>query len=381
MASPLVLILALLGLVAAFLYTWDEAGEFRVRGFEGYQYLGAAALLGGLLRSSRRRVRVVLAQIIWISTAVLATWWTTGDTVSYGSIGLLLWVLATWRAVTWLYATALTVAAATLAFAAVNTEASAVVPAAGGVLVVILAWLASANRTLGAKSAALAQDLALADQERQWWAERAELARELHDTVGHHVTAMVVQSEAGLAATDDGSRAVLGVIGDTGRRALAELDHLVLGLRQEDTSTGGRHRLSEIDALADPLRGQGVQVDVDVARLELPMSVEHALHRITQELLTNVQRHARAAHVQVALQQQRDEVVLSVTDDGIGFDPEAAAASQRSGLRGIGERVLALHGTWDLSSRTSTCTSPRTSSPVPNSGTVAVIRIPGGGLR
>ena len=186
--------------------------------------------------------------------------------------------------------------------------------------------------------------------EHVWLEQRTTLARELHDVVGHHVTAMVVQAEAGQLGDRDGA---LRTIADLGRTALGELDALVVHLRDPDAAItlSAPPRLQDIDELlAEPLRQQGVAVTVSVAPdLELDETQVLGLYRIAQESLTNVARHAGARHTWVELGPSGDrEIRLRVSDDGAG-PPESV--ERGSGLLGIHERAAALGGRWDLSAR------------------------------
>jgi signal transduction histidine kinase len=182
-----------------------------------------------------------------------------------------------------------------------------------------------------------------------WLEQRTSLARELHDVVGHHVTAMVVQAEAGQMGDPE---AALRNVGDLGRKALGELDALVVHLRDPNApiSVAAPPRLLDIDELlAAPLRLQGVEVEV---RLDPEPGLDEAevltVYRIAQEALTNVTRHAQADHTWVELTRTDDRVRLRVSDDGLG--PQSASG-RGSGLIGIEERVAARKGTWDLSAR------------------------------
>jgi signal transduction histidine kinase len=182
-----------------------------------------------------------------------------------------------------------------------------------------------------------------------WLEQRTSLARELHDVVGHHVTAMVVQAEAGQMAEPG---AALENIGELGRKALGELDALVVHLRDPDApmSVSAPPRLLDIDELlAAPLRLQGVEVDM---RIDPEPGLDEVevltVYRIAQEALTNVTRHAQATHTWVELTRVDDRVRLRVSDDGVGPPP---AAEHGSGLLGIEERVGAVGGSWDLSGR------------------------------
>ena len=182
-----------------------------------------------------------------------------------------------------------------------------------------------------------------------WLEQRTSVARELHDVVGHHVTAMVVQAEAGQMTE---AEVALKNIGDLGRKALGELDALVVHLRDPDApmSVSAPPRLLDIDELlAAPLRLQGVEVDVRIVPEHGLNGVEVlTVYRIAQEALTNVTRHAQATHAWVELTRADDRVRLRVSDDGIG---PPSAADHGSGLVGIQERVTAVGGTWELSGR------------------------------
>ncbi len=183
-----------------------------------------------------------------------------------------------------------------------------------------------------------------------WREQRTNLARELHDVVGHHVTAMVVQAEAGQFGADPG--AALRAIADSGRTALSELDTLVVHLRDPDAAiaVSAPPRLSDIDELlAQPLRQQGVTVRV---RLDPEPGLDEigvlTIYRIAQEALTNIVRHAKATTACVELVRIGDRARLRVSDDGIGPPP---APTRGSGLLGIEERVRARGGSWELGRR------------------------------
>jgi len=182
-----------------------------------------------------------------------------------------------------------------------------------------------------------------------WLEQRTSLARELHDVVGHHVTAMVVQAEAGQMTEPE---VALKNVGELGRKALGELDALVVHLRDPDApmSVSAPPRLLDIDELlAAPLRLQGVEVDVRIVPEHGLDGVEVlTVYRIAQEALTNVTRHAQATHTWVELTRADDRVRLRVSDDGVG---PPSATEHGSGLLGIEERVTAVGGSWDLSGR------------------------------
>lgn len=180
--------------------------------------------------------------------------------------------------------------------------------------------------------------------------ERGELARELHDIVGHHVTAVVVLAEAAQAG-GTGTDRELARIADTARAALAELDTLVGSLREpagrpETTALRG---LAELPELLDPMQHAGVTTALHVAvRDDLSQGLQLTTYRIVQEALTNVMRHASARTVRISIAQQGQALEITVDDDGVGFDPGSVVRGR--GLVGIGERVNGHRGTWSVSS-------------------------------
>jgi signal transduction histidine kinase len=198
-----------------------------------------------------------------------------------------------------------------------------------------------------------------------WLEQRTNLARELHDVVGHHVTAMVVQAEAGQFGTDPA--AALRRIAGSGRTALRDLDTLVVHLRDPNAAIAVSQppRLSDIDELlAAPLRQQGVTVHVHLdAEPGLDEVGALAAYRIAQEALTNIARHARATAAWVELVRVGANARLRVSDDGIG-PPRAPVRG--SGLLGIAERVGALGGSWQLNQRPGGGTLLEVSLPVAN---------------
>ncbi len=182
--------------------------------------------------------------------------------------------------------------------------------------------------------------------------EREILARELHDTVAHHVSAMAVQAQAGqfLAHTgdQDGAAEALAVIEQEASRALAEMRTMVRTLRRDHGAPEGApaRGVADIETLVTSEGVTGMRVDVDRRGDldELRPAVEAALFRVAQESVTNAKRHARrATRVHVLVTGDRDTVRLNVTDDG-----EHTVSGPRQpgyGLVGMAERVSLLGGT------------------------------------
>ena len=180
--------------------------------------------------------------------------------------------------------------------------------------------------------------------------ERVLLARELHDTVAHHVSGIAIQAQAGRAvATSHPERAteVLAVIEDAASRTLTELRTMVGVLRaSEGADLAPRPGVADIGRLAGQAEG-GPQVDVDLSGEldDLSPAVGAALYRLTQESVTNARRHARSAtRVAVRVVGDAERVQLTVDDDGAVST--AGGNPSGYGLVGMRERVKLLGGTF-----------------------------------
>ncbi len=180
--------------------------------------------------------------------------------------------------------------------------------------------------------------LLLADEEIERLAalaERARIARDLHDLLGHTLSLIVLKAElAGKLIALDAGRAAPEVadIERIGREALSEVRTAVTGYRAsglEAELTGARRALgaAQVD----------VEIEADVPAL--PAELESALALAVRESVTNIVRHAHAQHARINVGVAGDEVVLVVGDDGSG-----ARAPEGSGLTGMRERISALDG-------------------------------------
>ncbi|GAA3217746.1 sensor histidine kinase [Nonomuraea helvata] len=174
-------------------------------------------------------------------------------------------------------------------------------------------------------------------------AERARIARELHDVVAHNVSVMVVQADgAGYALDTDPEQARLAVkaISKTGRAALAEMRRLVGVLREDEATTIDYTPQPGLGQLEELVRGSAVPARLEVAGFprDLPEGQQLAVYRIVQEALTNALKHGGpGVRAVVEIDYSGPELVVRVTDDGRG------AAAPRSpdghGLIGMRERV------------------------------------------
>jgi signal transduction histidine kinase len=174
--------------------------------------------------------------------------------------------------------------------------------------------------------------------------ERARIARELHDVVGHSVSVMVVQAGAERRVTDsESSRETLEQIEECGRQALGELRRMLGVLRGGEAPAGRAPTpdLEELDALIAGVREAGLSVDVRREGEPVPLAPGLGLtaYRIVQEGLTNALRHAGAARVEVVVRYAPRELGIDVLDDGPGGEVNGSG----HGLAGMRERV-ALYG-------------------------------------
>ena len=176
--------------------------------------------------------------------------------------------------------------------------------------------------------------------------EREQLARELHDTVAHHVSAIVIRAQAGrvVAAQDpDAAFDALGVIEAEGVRTLAEMRLMVGALRHgEEPELAPHHGLADLELLAGESGGRP-RVDIDRTGdlADVGPATGAAIYRIAQESITNAVRHARhATRVDVRLSGADGWVRLVVCDDGELPHPAPAGY----GLVGMAERAALLGG-------------------------------------
>lgn len=234
-----------------------------------------------------------------------------------------------------------------------NQPIAAVLGILGGIAAAELARSITARQALEDEARALRDQAREREEHAAWLDQRTRLARELHDVVGHHVTAMVVQAEAGLARGDAQATTSLHKIADLGRSALGDLDAMVHALREpgESVAWTSTPRIVDLPRLADPLEAAGVSVEVLVLvqdAITLDDAQELTVYRIVQESLTNVLRHSGARQAWVDVRDDGEHLHVRVSDDGAG---PPAGGTHGSGLKGIAERVTAMNGVWTLSRR------------------------------
>ncbi|MFF5448845.1 sensor histidine kinase [Streptomyces sp. NPDC012888] len=196
-------------------------------------------------------------------------------------------------------------------------------------------------------------------------AERARIARELHDVVAHNVSVMVVQADGAAYVLDSSpelAKEALQTISGTGRQALAEMRRLLGVLRtgepQESEDYVPQPDVEQIEVLVEQVRAAGLAVDFQVEGTprQLPTGVELTAYRIVQEALTNTRKHGGPdASASVRLVYFDDGLGLLVEDDGRGAAHElyedGGADGAGHGLIGMRERVGMVGGTLDAGPR------------------------------
>jgi signal transduction histidine kinase len=186
---------------------------------------------------------------------------------------------------------------------------------------------------------------------RQADAERLRVAQEVHDVVGHGLSAIAMQADIALhllakrPADPAQAEAALTAISRTSRESLTELRATLGAVRrgEEVDDRSPAPGLARLDALVDRTRAVGVPVSVDVEGTvtSLPAAVDLAAYRIVQESLTNVLRHAGAATAAVRVAVHEDDLTVEVTDTGRGGN---VPANGGHGLNGMRERAASLGG-------------------------------------
>ncbi len=196
------------------------------------------------------------------------------------------------------------------------------------------------------------QDHTIHVQELAISEERNRLAREMHDTLGHRLTVAAVQLEGVerlIPIAPDRALRMVHTVRSEVSEALTELRRTVATLRTlpeaELAPALALRRLSDSFG-----RATGLDVHLIIADETplLPAAQRLAIYRITQEALTNIQRHAQANQVWVTLSSPGREICLNIEDDGIGFPQDTQAGF---GLQSMRQRAVQLNGTLDCGPR------------------------------
>ncbi|PGH52063.1 sensor histidine kinase [Streptomyces sp. Ru87] len=232
-------------------------------------------------------------------------------------------------------------------------------------LVLVLAWgIGAWLRATRAEEAERRSRVA----EESRAAERTRIARELHDVVTHHVTAMVVQAEAAryLTAAPDRLDQTLTAVSDTGRRAITDLRHLLDLLHPGHGAPAGTPHVGRFFTLVEQTRltGQPVEFTERGTPAESAGNAGLVAYRVVQEALTNALKYAHGSLTTVRVDHGEQEITVEVGTDGSGAPAGSPGGSGR-GLAGLRQRVGVLGGDFSAGPR-------------PGGGFVVRARIPAG---
>lgn len=175
-------------------------------------------------------------------------------------------------------------------------------------------------------------------------AERLEIARELHDTVAHHVTGMIVQAQAAQFVIDTDPQRARELMADVEKAGSAVMNatrHVVRDLRRTTPEPPSTSFDTELEQLVDHARTTGLTLAVDVTTPPLPLQT--TVLRLTREALANIRRHApTATTAHITATRTRSELVLTISNNGTR--PTGSETTTGFGLIGMRERVESLGG-------------------------------------
>lgn len=351
-----------LGIAGAGLIVVAAWGSPRLIGSEAIAgpswLLGLLPLLLGAPLVLRRRAPLLMWLAIWAGIALLSL---LGDNSVRGLAFTFVLSAAAYslgahaslrRAVAGLVLTAPVVAEIShrgeLALVFSQGEQGGMVAVALSFLQLLAFWLAGVFVHARGRAVLLAAQSAASQRraEQAAAAERARIARELHDIVAHHLSVVVLQA-AGARASGKPAGAALEKIENSARQALDETSRLLNVLRDPDEEAvlAPQPAIGELDALAARVRAAGLPVNlvIDGDLAALPAVVDVSVYRIVQEALTNVLKHAGPARAEVTIGCAAGTVTIEVTDNGTGQHGNGSPGGGH-GLAGMRERAAVFGG-------------------------------------
>jgi signal transduction histidine kinase len=183
--------------------------------------------------------------------------------------------------------------------------------------------------------------------------ERNRLAREIHDGLGHYLTAVNIQLKAAQAILEQDPSAAIQAVNKAqtlSEEALADVRRSVTALRTDQPVSQKASLV--ITPLVESNSSDGLKILFNLTgnEVDLPPHVVFTIYRIVQEALTNTRKHAQASSVNISLKYLADHLELSVADDGVGMDLNADRSTSHFGLLGLKERVQMMGGNVDIQS-------------------------------
>ncbi|MGW5235847.1 sensor histidine kinase [Streptomyces nodosus] len=334
----------------------------------GWAILIPLAVTAGCELLRRTRPRAALATGTVAIVADLFTRGSLATTVMFTDLvyaAVLYGSAASARRIPWIMGV-LTVLGTVVPFALWRTPQSLLIGAAVALLCLgpaATGWVVRNHRDTAVAERLRAEQTALLaelDRTQAVTEERARMARELHDLVANHLSAIAIHSTAALSLNDEGtSKEALAVIRENSVAGLAEMRRLIGILRApgpdgpagRDTTADAREpaatpSLDGLGALVDRARAGGLDIVLDASWEEVPVPVELAAYRIVQESLTNALKHARPGRITIRLA-QRDGVLHVRVSSPYGERSWPRAPGSGAGLVGMRERAALLGGTFE----------------------------------
>ena len=308
----------------------------------------------------RRRMPAVAASLIG---AICLTQWAAGTLASGdASVLVMLFALGAWEARRWLLAASVVVAEVGVVLAVTRwaPPSHAWLSALMITGTVTAAWVLGVYvRTRRAYLTSMIERAETAERERDTRAsiavdaERARMAREMHDIIAHSLSVMITLNDAAAAvATTDTVRDTVGQASEVGRQALTEMQRMLGVLRSGPPELAPQPGVAQLSDLVAIVRSAGLSVELSVTGelVNLAPTAQLAVYRIVQESLTNVLKHAyNVSRVTVQIENRRGHVTVHVRNDG-DAPVDSASLSSGHGLAGMRERAGLYDGRFEAGS-------------------------------
>jgi signal transduction histidine kinase len=222
------------------------------------------------------------------------------------------------------------------------------------VLTAFVVWNRMLQRLVDKKGRQLFKEQIASASSNLRFEERTRLAVELHDSLSQNLTGISMQIDAAerqLSRRPEKTLAHLGIASRTLDSCREELRNCIWDLRSQALE---EHDMNKVIRMSLLRQAEGCELHVrfSIPRRRLSDNTVHCLIRIIRELATNAVRHGKARHVRVAGAIDSDKLIISLSDDGIGFDPDnrPGPSDGHFGLQGVYERIRRLNGTFSISS-------------------------------